>query len=307
MVLLFPRGLRKPQQIWIYRSFLTAVSPYFAAMFSADMAETRMVPAGEPLGDLAERVVEAGDMTDSDAESDAGDEQPDSDWRKAGVAADAHRIVVRDASYITYRAVISYCLSGHIAFARLRSRGLEKRAEAMRKDAEERAQVPARASPKQVFAVAEKLGLAGLKVRRRSACELIHQELALERYIAHVDSKNVVLEAFSNATAYPEMEEKLLNKLARQWTTVRCSPAIEVVEEVRWLVVVALTRSSKSASASDRGSTSSIGSSRNACAPTTPAFTECSAVCPYCTVQGRCEAATSTPLLPLPFPSPCAC
>ena len=125
-----------------------------------------MVPAGEPLGDLAERVVEAGDMTDSDAESDAGDEQPDSDWRKAGVAADAHRIVVRDASYITYRAVISYCLSGHIAFARLRSRGLEKRAEAMRKDAEERPQVPARASPKQVFAVAEKLGLAGLKVRR---------------------------------------------------------------------------------------------------------------------------------------------
>ena len=268
VVLLFPRGVRPPQQLWVHRSFLVAASPYYASLFETDMAETRLVPATEPLGDLKERIIEAGDMTDSDAGSEPEDTKDiDVGWRKEGLAADAYRIVVRDASYITYKAVLGHLMTNQITFARLRSRGLDRRAEGLRKHATKYPESPTPVSPKQVFAVANKLELGSIKVRTHPRRVMLNQQVEAVKDLARqVDVRNVVVEGFGNATAYPEVEKVLLDKLARHWTFIRDSQAHRTVEQVRGLDLRALTWRSKRDRASGRGSMRSTPSSSSVCA-----------------------------------------
>ena len=137
VVLLFPQGARPPKQLWLRRSFLVGSCSYFKALFESEMVETKLVPAAEPLGDLGAREVQAGDISDSDAES-ADEDDADGGaaaWRKTGLAADAHRIAVRDTSHATMRAVMGFVCSGQIAYAPLRSRGRVARKKALADDA----------------------------------------------------------------------------------------------------------------------------------------------------------------------------
>ena len=49
--------------------------------------------------------------------------------------------------------------------------------------------------------------------------------------MGQIDKSNIASEAFSNASAYPEIETPLLGKLAASWTDVRTSPSMAAVEK----------------------------------------------------------------------------
>lgn len=165
VVLLFPRRSQAPRQLWVHRSLLVNASAYWASLFESEMAESQLVPAAQPLGDIGERVIQAGDISESDGASD-DEGSSTATWAERGLAADAYRITVRDASYTTYRAVLGFLVTGRIAYAPLRSRGAQARAAAIRDHQTAHPSLPALVSPKQVYVVADKLELAELKVCR---------------------------------------------------------------------------------------------------------------------------------------------
>lgn len=262
MRLSFSRGL-DTWDLWSERSFLEHASPYFRTLFGSGFAESVQRSGKRSRTEHASVSVEPGELApnpmsawcDSDDEEELEDPQPAGAETSADdLDCDHYRIVVTNAAYTTYRAVLLYLSTGHIAFAPLSSappvlveapsdRGLSAEQEdpesvasvtnssshrappraydsvVLRKRfrgvwAEEYPTLPRPASPKSVYRLAHLLQIAEL------------QRLALASLLNFVTVENVAVEAFSPVSlAYDEVRSQLIDFIVRHWPQVKTSPS----------------------------------------------------------------------------------
>ncbi|GAA5873323.1 hypothetical protein JCM3774_005941 [Rhodotorula dairenensis] len=123
------------------------------------------------------------------------------------------RVVVREAAYSTYAAVLVRLACRHIEFASLTSKLQRPRKDEVEQFAKEHPHLPAPVSPKSVYRLAHLLELEEL------------QEVAVRDFAAQLTSDNVVKELFSDvASSYKELRDTALDVTARDWPAARPLP-----------------------------------------------------------------------------------
>ena len=174
MRLFFPAaGGRSDAVLWTSESLLTLSSPYFRTLFSSGLAET--VSAGSKRARrpaASTRTVKdrssAKSFEDSDDETDKLVLGP-SDDALDDVDFSYKQVVVTQAAYSTYRAVLLWMQTGFITFAPLSSsfdrapEPLKSRTDAIKAMHKEDPRLPYPVSPKSVYRLAHVLELQELE------------------------------------------------------------------------------------------------------------------------------------------------
>ncbi|BGP00252.1 hypothetical protein JCM10021v2_003933 [Rhodotorula toruloides] len=230
--LFFPDAIK----LWTHSEFLSFCSPYMKTLLSSDFAESVSVPAKRPKTQKAVSL-EAAVPSTSDAYYDS-DEETDEVFFSKNVHAlsdevehEYKEIKVTKTAFSTYRAVLAYLRTGHIAFAPLTSKcGIE-----VVDDEEEtpsrRAQVelaagehpnrPYLVSPKSVYRLAHLLDLQNLQ----ASCITILREGGLTETSAPVelfDETCMLHEPWRNV---------VVDYIARHWAGVKQTAAWKDVEK----------------------------------------------------------------------------
>ncbi|BGP45317.1 hypothetical protein JCM10450v2_001135 [Rhodotorula kratochvilovae] len=229
----FPRLGR---QLWAVESTLRS-SPYLASLLTSDFMEGAS-STSEPLSSTKQDV-DPYTFDESDDEADAFFVD------KGGVSspqptAPYKRIVVKDTSYTTYRAVLLWMQTGHIEFAPLHSSFRKDGetvavAQAARLEALQQppfsspsaapsvpstAQIPLAASPKSVYRLADLLSLDTLK------------SLALANYLSQLGPPSIAYELYGDvATCYAPVRDAILEYVVERWSEVCDAPATREMED----------------------------------------------------------------------------
>jgi hypothetical protein len=216
------------RELWSSVAILSAASPYFKTLFSSGFTE-------------AEMKVHAGSAEEEDVAMDDGIDEEDSDAETdrtlvkkldVGVRSERssaahgslpfHDVIIKDTSFTTYRSVLVWIYSRHIAFSPLAStfdsdRGVRLlKIEEMSKAT---SHLPLPASPKSVYRLAHYLELEAL------------QELALASINSQITVKNVAEELFSRlGRTDAEVQKMELNFAIANWDKVKLSKGMKAVQ-----------------------------------------------------------------------------
>ncbi|TNY21051.1 hypothetical protein DMC30DRAFT_224128 [Rhodotorula diobovata] len=172
--LFFPAAVgRSDAALWTSESLLTLSSPYFRTLFSSDLAET--VSAGSKRARRPAASTRA--VKDRSSAKSFEDSDDETDKLVVGTSDDAlddidfsyKQVVVTQAAYSTYRAVLLWMQTGFIAFAPLSSsfdsapEPLKRRTETLEAMHKEDPRLPYPVSPKSVYRLAHVLELQELE------------------------------------------------------------------------------------------------------------------------------------------------
>ncbi|KAM0747049.1 hypothetical protein T439DRAFT_329311 [Meredithblackwellia eburnea MCA 4105] len=229
--LYFPRT---GSELWCSSTMLRATSPYFKDLLDSGFSESSTntttvltpIPSEEDLTSsprlsrrpdsetgLAQLGAEGGAGESGTMFEDSDDEEertnpppraPKSHPRSPASAAPFHEIIVQDATYTTYRALLSWLLTSNITFRPLRSTLLHR---------------PDSVSPKSIYRLADFLSLPSLK------------SLALASIKSQLSVMNVAEELFGDvARCFDEVREVEMEFAARCWEVVKDSEGMRTVE-----------------------------------------------------------------------------
>lgn len=210
-------------KLWASSKVLIEQSTYYRSLLGGDFSEStlRLSPANtetpEFKADAASRLYE-----ESDDETD--------EHFAAQVAKGAHgtlphlphkQVVITDAAFTTYQAILVWMSSRYIRFAPLRSSNTGNAGEVSKsrlqdviKMVETDPKTALPASPKSVYRLAHLLELNDL------------QEIALNNFRSQLTAHNAATELFSDvASAYPALRDIVLNFALENWNDVRVSSA----------------------------------------------------------------------------------
>jgi hypothetical protein len=217
----YEKSMFPPPVLWANKASLMECSSYFKAMFSGDFSEKDNVLVqtskfvDEYQGELAKVIAEERGKSQSKAmlayESD--DEDEDNDWTTASnliwrpsVPATIHYVVVRDASYKLYEALLKWHLNKEIYFTSFNSA----------KDALHFGHPTV--SAKAVFKLANQLDIKKLEDR------------AIESYEEQLNPSNVLKELFSqDCSVYPRMKRAAFRGLDRHWEEVVSTGGLDTI------------------------------------------------------------------------------
>ncbi|EPQ57189.1 hypothetical protein GLOTRDRAFT_137581 [Gloeophyllum trabeum ATCC 11539] len=158
-----------PLPIYANSTILKAKSTYFETMFSrAYFTESSVNELGGGALQPGESSCSAEEYGyDSDSDLDAGEDDPDGDSaapiRRRGPGRTAH---VKDIAHKTLRTFVWYCYTGEVVFSPLTSEGKEqKKSERLEAQSAIAAMKPPSCSPKSMYRLADKYGIADLEDR----------------------------------------------------------------------------------------------------------------------------------------------
>ena len=130
------------------------------------------------------------------------------------------KVVVRQTAYTTYAAILVWVACRRIEFAPLKSRAGPKRKDQLKTQFEANSALPAPASPKSVYRLAQILELADLK------------RLALRNFAAQLTPDNAANELFSDViSAFPELRESALQYVSQNWAEVKKAASWKKAED----------------------------------------------------------------------------
>ncbi|GAA5979110.1 hypothetical protein JCM10908_002807 [Rhodotorula pacifica] len=170
--------------LWATEACLTTASRYLKAQLESDFAEGRTINGDvtiDPAEDIQQRTLEG-----SDDESDENLREfylTRSKNSKSSISL-YKKVIVRQAAYTTYSAVLVWLSCRQIQYAPLRSRGPQTRKARINRFAAAGSQLPAPASPKSVYRLAHLLEIAELR------------QSALANFRAQLTPDNVADELF---------------------------------------------------------------------------------------------------------------
>lgn len=216
------------KQLWANEDFLVAASPYFKDLLNSAFTE------GAPtLSDLSSEPAEALSYTfaESDAETDSAELVKERKASRSKPLAPFKRVAITETSYTTFFAVLVWLQTRHVSFAPLVSsfRTADKTpgdARASRTAAvtslaaSQDPHLPAPASPKSIYRLADLLSLPSLR------------SLALAHLVSQLTPSTAAHELFSDvATAYPDVRDAVLGYVVERWAEVKGSEAMRETEE----------------------------------------------------------------------------
>lgn len=171
-MLYFPRSRR---ELWANSETLEDGSPYWATLlasgFSEATAEARQSIADDDASDFSEEENEDDSEEDSDLETDEIPIKAITIRQSSSIPAGVREIVITEAAFTTYRAILSHIYSGHIKFANLTppiaasvsDDQVLAACEAKAQAAAKRTGLPLAASPKSVYKLAHLLEMPELE------------------------------------------------------------------------------------------------------------------------------------------------
>lgn len=167
-----------------------------------------------------ERVLELRDFDDSDDEADDATASHLPKPTDDDSSALYHEIVLPQACYTTFEAVLSYITTGYVDFAPLSAtRSAEKRSASRDKHLADNPLLPLRASPKSVYRLAHLLELPDLAAL---ALANIERQLTVES-VAQVLFCDVSL-------CYDAVKDVALGYALRKWSEVQMSKGMQEVQ-----------------------------------------------------------------------------
>lgn len=206
--------------LWGIEATLSTASDYLKTLLGPDFAEgfetegPVTIAAGD---DSQERLFE-----DSDDETDeiCGDICRARSGNSTNPASPYKKVVVRQTAYTTYAATLVWVGCRRIEFAPLKSRAGPKRKDQLKTQFEANPALPAPASPKSVYRLAQILELADLK------------QPALENFAAQLTPENAANELFSEViSAFPELRESALHCVSKNWAGVKKTASWKKAED----------------------------------------------------------------------------
>lgn len=216
------------RQLWTTEASLVAASPYFEDLLSSAYSEGLLAVRELSIEPVEEVSYE---FDESDAETDAADLVKRNGKVAVKPLAPFKRIPVTETSYTTWLAVLVWTQTRHIAFAPLVSSfraanedisvARSGRADSFKSlvDAQD-PRLPAPASPKSVYRLADLLSLDELKA------------LALANLISQLTPLNAAYELYSDiGTCYPPVRDAVLTFVVDNWREVKAAPATQAMEE----------------------------------------------------------------------------
>lgn len=207
-------------RLWGTEAALSTASDYLKTLLGPDFAEG--VETEGPViiaadDDSQERLFE-----DSDDETDevCGDIYRSRNGNGTTPALPYKKVVVRQTAYTTYAATLVWVACRRIEFAPLKSRAGPKRKDWLKTQLEANSALPAPASPKSVYRLAQILELADLK------------QLALRNFAAQLTPDNAANELFSDViSAFPELRESALQYVSQNWPRVKKAASWKKAED----------------------------------------------------------------------------
>lgn len=255
LLFLFPGGKR----LWYNSRALIQASPYYQLMFESGFAEAspsyllnpfpldmfklesgksekqESIPAG-----TAEKVKQDGKLELAtskmkiveEVEEEEEEENSDSDFEPDSISVvrkDAllpiHKIVIRDASYKTFKALLFFISTSKLDFAPLRSTFSNSTSPPASVPEDitftsppNSDSSPAPVSPKSIYKLAHKLEIASLS------------KLALENYTSQLHATNALHELFSDITIYPEIKEAAIAACLDNWSSISGGSELQGIE-----------------------------------------------------------------------------
>ena len=210
-------------KLWASSKVLVDQSAYFRSLFGGNFSEstTRTSPENTEAPEL--KVDETSRLyEESDDETDEHFAAQVAKGARDTIPSLPHKkVVINDAAFTTYQAILVWMSSRYIRFAPLRSSNTDKAGEVSKSrlqdvikmvEAESETSLPA--SPKSVYRLAHLLELNDL------------QEIALKNFKSQLRGHNAATELFSDvASAYPALRDVALDFVLENWTDVRASSA----------------------------------------------------------------------------------
>lgn len=226
--------------MWANSTVLKHASPYFAALLEGGFVEANNTAARESaatphrqlnsikLADGEEEVEEEyGD--DSDVETDSIPLKGVAYRTSSSIPAGVKEVVIRDAAYTTYRAVLTWIHSGHINLAGLTvpTYSTEERRQVLADDAREMGAkgppgegLPFVSAAKSVYKLANVLEMPKL------------ERLALDHYAAQLTPANVMHQLTTDIVAHEPVADLLIGFALDNWDAVRKTPAMRELDEM---------------------------------------------------------------------------
>lgn len=230
---IFNSSIHGTRTIWADSTFLSNSSDYFKTMFESGFMESSGInpPAlpndffTSPSTEIQEledgSIIEGTNTVDSDDEMENSLPIRASDIKPPKI----HKVVIKNTSYQTYRAVLCYLTSDEISFAPLLSNPPAvnefEDAEEVLKASRAAARLGIVASPKSVYKLAHLLGLQTL-------CEL-----ALADYRNQLTSRNVIVELFSDFSCSFAEARKVGIEIATSkplWNSIEVQNQLQLVQ-----------------------------------------------------------------------------
>ena len=221
MCFVFPATATK---LWASSKVLVDQSAYFRSLFGGNFSESTTRTSAEnteapefKVDETSRLYEESDDETDEHFAAQVAKKAPLSDSNNLP----HKKVVINDAAFTTYQAILVWMSSRYIRFAPLRSSNTDKAGEVSKSrlqdvikmvEAESETSLPA--SPKSVYRLAHLLELDEL------------QEIALNNFRSQLTVHNAATELFSDvASAYPALRDIALDFILENWTDVRASSA----------------------------------------------------------------------------------
>jgi hypothetical protein len=216
-------------KLWASSKVLVDQSAYYRSLLGSNFSEstTHTSPEGsdtpESKADETIRLYE-----ESDDETDAQFADEIAKRACESVPNLPHKkVIINDAAFSTYQAILVWMSSSYIRFAPLRSRmennasdENESRLQDIIKMVEANPETSLPASPKSVYRLAHLLELKDL------------QEAALANLSSQLTAHNAATELFSDvASAYPAFRDVVLKYVVKNWSGVRASEAWKKIKE----------------------------------------------------------------------------
>lgn len=210
VVFYFPRCKR---ELWANSTALAQASTCWATLFDSGFAESETQARDSTASQVT---IEQIDGDDSDDECDSLPLKGVAVRQNSSIPAGVKKVVVKNAVYTTYRAVLLYTQSGYIDFAPLaappsasltRKASLAARMTALK--AGQTAGLPLAASPKSVYKLAHRLEYASLA------------KLALASIESQLTPENVVYQLTTDISIYDDVRKSLVSFATANWDTVR--------------------------------------------------------------------------------------
>lgn len=221
VVFYFPRSKR---ELWANSTVLEHASPYWATLLKSEFVETNTnARESEAIDD------HGSDSDDSDREADCIPIDGVHVRKALLIPAGVKEVVVKHASYTTYRAVLVCVHSGHISFGRLRPASstsilpskltfegevVQPRGPAVTPPPD----LPLAASPKSVYKLADLLEMPDLA------------KLALGHFVSQLTVSNVLHQLKTDIAAHADVRERLVAFAAADWGEVRQQPELKDLE-----------------------------------------------------------------------------
>lgn len=235
--LVLPRQLGFSLELWSNFALLKDASPYFTTLFESNFAETlttssskrRCIDESTPQASASKGKEKksssvSGEPREFDDSDDEADEAAASHFPKGAdddSAALYHEVILPQACYTTFEAVLSYITTGYIEFAPLATTlTAEQRSTLRAQHLASTPLLPLPTSPKSVYSLAHLLDLPKLAA------------LALNELEQQLTPNSVADVLFSDvALVYDDIKEMAFKCAVEHWSDVQASAGMQEVQK----------------------------------------------------------------------------